>query len=176
LADKKVSHLSARRSSAKSTRPYKPKSSGEISRNMAAIRSTENRTEVALRSTLHKLGLRFRKYGSDLPGKPDIVFTSSRVAVFVDGDYWHARILRERGIEELTNSIRTPTRDYWLTKFAQRVKRDDCVNANLRAQGWLVLRFWESEVKANLEETAISIMYEVRKRSTPAARTRRHAR
>lgn len=130
-------------------RPYQPKPRDVVNRNMAAIRATENRTEVLLRSHLHRLGLRFRKYSRTLPGAPDIVFASARVAVFVDGDFWHARALREHGLAHLTRQLRTPTREYWIAKFIRRVERDDEVNAALRAQGWHVLRFWESEVKAH---------------------------
>src|SRR6202023_2421361 len=80
------------------TRPYRPKSAEEIRRNMSAIRSTDNRTERLLRSALHRRGLRFRKYVSDVPGRPEIVFRREHVAVFVDGDYWHCRVLQERGL------------------------------------------------------------------------------
>lgn len=124
---------------------------------MSAIRSTENKVEVALRSSLHRVGLRFRKYAPDLPGKPDIVFRGAKVAVFVDGDFWHARVLRENGIEALGARVRGPNRAYWLTKFQRRVVRDDEVNAALRSNGWTVLRFWESELKATPEKAVARI-------------------
>lgn len=120
------------------------------SRNMAAIRSTENRTEVALRSALHRAGLRFRKYAADLPGKPDIVFRSARVAVFVDGDFWHARILREEGLRALKKRIPRDRQAYWVEKFRRRVQRDNEVTELLGSEGWKVLRFWESELKADM--------------------------
>jgi len=127
------------------------------SRNMSAIRSTENRTEVALRSALHRSGLRFRKYARDLPGNPDIVFRRARVAVFVDGDFWHARVLREDGLQALRARVAGPNKSYWLQKFQRRVARDDEVNTSLRASGWRVLRFWESELKSTPEKALISI-------------------
>lgn len=121
---------------------------------MSAIRSTGGKTEVALRSILHRRGLRFRKNDSRLVGKPDIVFARARVAVFIDGDYWHARVLREKGPEALYARIKTANRDYWIDKFTKRVKRDDEVTEALEAEGWTVLRFWESDVRGDLEEAA----------------------
>jgi DNA mismatch endonuclease (patch repair protein) len=128
---------------------YRPKTRDEIARNMAAIRSKENKTERELRQLLHRRGLRFRKYRRDLPGNPDIVFPSERVAVFVDGDYWHSRILRERGVEALLLSIKNPNVDYWATKFKRNVSRDDEATLALQRNGWRVLRYWESDVKRN---------------------------
>ena len=124
---------------------------------MSAIRSTGGKTEVALRSLLHRRGLRFRKNYAKLIGKPDIVFPGARVAVFIDGDYWHARVLREKGPEALYARIKTANRDYWIDKFTKRVKRDDEVTAVLQEDGWTVLRFWESDVRGDLEGVADAI-------------------
>ncbi len=141
---------------------YKPKSADEIRRNMSAIRSTGGKTEVALRSMLHRRGLRFRKNYAKLPGRPDIVFVRARVVVFIDGDYWHARVLRERGPEALEQRMKTANRAYWMTKFTKRVERDDHVTATLEEDGWTVVRLWESDVRANLEEAARAIENSVR--------------
>src|SRR6476661_10901923 len=104
---------------------------------------------MALRHAVHALGLRYRKYASHLPGKPDFVFPLARVAVFVDGDYWHARELAEGKISTLQRRLsRLPTasRRYWWKKFRQRVVRDREVTAQLEAAGWFVIRMWESDV------------------------------
>src|SRR5262245_57078120 len=127
---------------------YRPKDADEIRRNMSAIRSRDNKTELALRRALHARGLRFRLHVATLYGRPDIIFPREKVAVFVDGDFWHARKLREQGAQALRESIRTPSQAYWLSKFARRIERDDDVTRSLRADGWIVLRYWESEVKA----------------------------
>ena len=142
---------------------YRPKSREEIRRNMSAIRSTGGKTEVALRSILHRRGLRFRKNYAKLVGKPDIVFPRARVAVFIDGDYWHARVLREQGPEALYGRIKTANRDYWIDKFTRRVKRDDEVTAALEKDGWTVLRFWESDVRADLKGTAEQVVGELQR-------------
>ena len=133
---------------------------------MAAIRSTENKTEVALRSELHKLGLRFRKYPPNVTGKPDFVFPSKRVAVFVDGDYWHGRRLLETGSAALAKTLRErPNVDYWLTKFTRNAQRDEEVSADLVASGWLVIRLWESDVKKNVPVFAERIYRLLQKRT-----------
>lgn len=152
---------------------YKPKSRAEVSRNMSAIRSGENRTEVALRRALHAMGLRYRKYAKDLVGRPDIVFPRSRVLVFVDGDYWHAREL----VEDRGNSLRSrlkrlsePSRVYWTTKFERRVARDREITELLQREGWMVIRLWESDVRADLGRAALRIARSVRRRSSGATK------
>lgn len=127
-----------------------PKSKDEIRRNMSAIRSRDNRTELALRRAIHARGLRFRLHPKRVLGKPDIVFPREKVAVFLDGDYWHARLLREQGLGAVRERLRPENESYWVTKFTRRVERDDEVTSTLRAEGWIVLRFWESDIKRDL--------------------------
>lgn len=153
---------------ANDVKPYRPKPRNEIARNMAAIRSTENRTEAALRTALRRLGLRYRKYCRDLPGRPDIAFLMPRVAVFVDGDYWHGRLLIDggtAGLEAKVARLAEPSRTYWRDKFTRRVQRDREITAALRSDGWLVLRFWESDLKTDVDRTARRIARAVLRRS-----------
>lgn len=131
---------------------------------MSAIRSRDNRTEMALRRYLHSLGLRYRLHQATILGKPDIAFVRERVAVFVDGDFWHARLLREQGLDALSSRLRNDGKDYWITKFTRRVVRDDEVTATLNYQGWLVLRFWESDIHRDVAPTARAIEQAVRTR------------
>lgn len=121
---------------------------------MSAIRSRDNKTELAFRKVLHARRLRFRLHPSNVLGKPDIAFPRERIAVFVDGDFWHARVLREVGPEAFPSLIRTPRKDYWVTKFGRRIRRDDEVNSILRKEGWIVLRFWESDLKRDYQKAA----------------------
>ncbi len=115
-------------------------------RNMQAIRRTDTKPEVALRAALHRLGLRFRKdFRIDLPAgrvRPDIVFTRARVAVFVDGCFWHA--CPEHG--------RQPTKNvgYWSPKLQRTADRDRLNTARLEANGWKVIRAWEHEPLADV--------------------------
>jgi DNA mismatch endonuclease (patch repair protein) len=151
-------------------RTYRPKSADEIRRNMSAIRSAGNRVEGALGRALHARGLRYRKYRRDLPGKPDIAFPTERVAVFVDGDYWHSRILVECGLRALKATLRTPQREYWLEKFQRRVRRDKEVTSALEGAGWAGIRLWESDTKRNIAAAADAIERAVRDRRARAKR------
>jgi DNA mismatch endonuclease (patch repair protein) len=126
------------------------KTSGEIARNMSAIRSSNNRTETLLRSALFQIGLRYRIHAKNLIGKPDLVFPASKVAVFVDGDYWHGRQVREAGIESAKRHFSKRQQAYWLPKLRRNIVRDDLVTRSLESEGWRVLRFWESDVKNDL--------------------------
>jgi DNA mismatch endonuclease, patch repair protein len=135
----------------------KTKSKDEVARNMRAIRSANNKSETQLRRVLHRRGMRYRKYHNGLVGKPDIVFPRAKLVVFVDGDYWHARTAREYGIDYFCTRLTTPndqSRDYWRAKMLRNMARDDFVTAELQAAGWTVLRFWETDVKMDLEATA----------------------
>lgn len=146
-------------------KPYRPKRPNEVHRNMSAIRATENRTERALRSALHRLGLRYRKYAAGLPGRPDIVFASQKVAVFVDGDYWHARVLQEKGPRAFRATLKKKeTRSYWLAKLQRNVERDRAATLALRKAGWLVVRLWESDAKRDVPKAAARIARAVRRR------------
>lgn len=131
---------------------------------MSAIRSRDNRTEVALRRALHARGLRYRLHPSNVLGRPDIVFPRERIAIFVDGDFWHARAVREGGIDVVRALIRTPSQAYWVAKFERRVARDDDVSERLRADGWVVLRFWESEIKKDASVAERAIVRSIRQR------------
>lgn len=141
---------------------------------MSAIRSGENRTEVALRRALHAMGLRYRKYAKHLVGRPDIVFPRSRVLVFVDGDYWHAReLVEDRGnlLRARLGRLSDPSRVYWTAKFERRVARDREVTEVLQREGWVVIRLWESDVRADVNRAARLVARSVRQRSYAATRT-----
>ncbi|SBS78757.1 NaeI very short patch repair endonuclease [uncultured Mycobacterium sp.] len=114
------------------------------SRNMAAIRRTNTKPEVALRSALHRAGYRFRKdFAIRVDRKlmrPDIAFTKRRVAVFVDGCFWHS--CPEHGRKPTVNG------EYWSPKLVGNAERDKAQTAALQSEGWTVLRFWEHEHEA----------------------------
>lgn len=111
------------------------------SRNMAAIRRRDTKVEVRLRSALHRLGYRFRK---DHPIRangrlirPDIAFTKRRVAIFIDGCFWHS--CPEHGRKPTVNG------EYWSPKLEGNARRDCEQTAALEDAGWTVVRFWEHE-------------------------------
>jgi DNA mismatch endonuclease (patch repair protein) len=107
---------------------------------MRAIRRANTKPEIALRSALHARGYRFRKdLRLDLNGgaraRPDIAFTARRVAVFVDGCFWHA--CPEHGRDPTVNEW------YWAPKLRRNVERDRAADEALAAAGWRVVRVWE---------------------------------
>lgn len=114
-------------------------------RNMQRIHSADTSPERRLRLALWHRGLRYRKNWRALPGSPDIALTRQKIAIFVDGDFWHARgHLAHPGEQIATHA------EYWSKKLARNVERDRETNDALTQAGWLVLRFWESDIKKNL--------------------------
>src|SRR4051812_7951114 len=119
--------------------PYPVPTSAAVSAAMRANRKRDTGPELALRSALHRCGLRYRVGLQIVVGElrvvPDIVFTRAKVAVFVDGCWWHQ-------CPEHANAPRANA-DYWIPKLASNVVRDRMVNAALRDASWTVIRIWE---------------------------------
>lgn len=118
------------------------------SRCMSRIRSTDTKPELALRKRLFAKGMRFRTR-LKLAGKPDIAFTRARLAVFIDGCFWHGCPLH--GTSPKSNS------DYWNAKLQRNRERDREIDAALTADGWEVIRYWEHEIKEDIERVADEI-------------------
>jgi DNA mismatch endonuclease (patch repair protein) len=99
------------------------------------------------------LGLRPKLNVKTLPGTPDLVFPSSKLVVFCDGDFWHGRNLAQR-TKRLEAGHNAP---YWVAKISANVTRDRRHNAALRQAGWRVLRFWESQIAGDTDAVALTI-------------------
>jgi DNA mismatch endonuclease (patch repair protein) len=124
---------------------------------MRGNRSRDTRPELALRSALHRRGLRFRvsiRPLRDVRRTADLVFLSARVAVFVDGCFWHG--CPDHYVPSLSNQ------EYWATKIAGNIERDANTNEQLLSRGWLPIRIWAHE---NPEEAADRVAVVVRQRS-----------
>ena len=107
---------------------------------MSRIRSRGNRTtEIRFMRLLRRHKLRGWRRGSKLVGRPDFVFSKARVVVFIDGDFWHGNPKKYRVPKSNCN--------YWQGKIAGNRARDRMVNRLLRADGWTVVRFWESDLR-----------------------------
>ncbi len=121
------------------------------SRAKQANKGQETAHEVLLRGEVWRLGLRYRKNVSRLPGKPDLVFGPARVVVFCDGDFWHGRdwLHLRKELRRRHNA------KYWLAKIARNRQRDVEQTALLTEQGWLVIRLWESEIRRNVRKAAL---------------------
>ena len=115
-------------------------------RSMQGNRSTNTSPEVKLRKALWAAGLRgYRKNVRKLPGKPDIVFGRAKLAIFVNGCYWHQCPKCTRNRAPKTNAR------YWAAKFEANQQRDQRIHAELAALGYVVCVAWECDVKSNLE-------------------------
>lgn len=123
------------------------------SRIMRSVRDRDSKAELALRSALHRRGVRYRLHAGDITGRPDLVIRSLRLAVFVDGDFWHGNEHRRRGLARLEDLFPNNTQ-WWVEKITANVERDRRVTASLEAGGWTVIRLWESDVLADPEAAA----------------------
>jgi len=112
---------------------------------MSKIKSNDTKIEIIFRKTLWNLGYRYRKNYKKLPGKPDIVFVSKKIAIFIDGEFWHGYNWKNKKKKIKSN------REYWITKIEKNIKRDKENNKKLKKLGWSVLRYWEHDIKTNME-------------------------
>ncbi|WP_281165896.1 very short patch repair endonuclease [Liquorilactobacillus sicerae] len=112
---------------------------------MSRVHSTNGKDEVALEKMLWHKGIRYRKNYKKLPGKPDIAITKYKIAIFIDGEFWHGYDWNNYKTHIKSN------RDYWIKKIEYNMQHDQKVNEQLRNQDWTVLRFWSKRVLKNLE-------------------------
>lgn len=125
------------------------KTDEQRSRNMSLIRSGDTTPELILRSQLHRAGLRFRVRNKVL-GKPDLIFPVQRIAVFVDGCFWH-------GCPTCYQKPKSNPK-FWEEKLENNIQRDRYVSASLAREGWLVLRYWEHEIRENIQQVTADIV------------------
>lgn len=123
---------------------------------MSRVKGKDTGIERRVRSELHRRGFRFRKHFRQLPGNPDVVFTRARVAVFVDGDFWHGYRLME------WEETLTP---FWRVKIRRNVERDKKNHRMLRKSGWVVIRLWQHDIERNLQRCIDRIATAVEERS-----------
>lgn len=129
---------------------------------MSRVKGKNTKPEIRVRSALHAAGLRFRLHDRTLPGCPDIIFPSRRCVVFVHGCFWHRH--------PSCGATRTPKTEveFWENKFRDNVSRDARATAELKAQGWNVIVFWECQTK---DPAALSSLID-EIRSLPLSRRR----
>jgi DNA mismatch endonuclease (patch repair protein) len=116
-------------------------------------RRNDTKPELMLRKALWHCGLRYRKNYKGLPGTPDIVLTRQHIAIFVDGDFWHGHGHEQHPAEQIKTH-----QEFWRRKISRNIERDKEVDDVLTESGWLVLRFWESDIKKNLDNCVKTVL------------------
>ncbi|MRX64248.1 very short patch repair endonuclease [Maribacter luteus] len=117
----------------------------ERSKIMGKIRGKNTKPELAFRKALWASGYRYRIDSRKLIGRPDIVLNKYKTIVFIDGEFWHGFNWKERKAKLRTN------REFWIAKIERNQQRDREVNAELKRLGYTVFRFWDKEIKKDLE-------------------------
>lgn len=127
------------------------KSKEEISYNMSRIKGKDTSIEKILRKELYLAHYRYRKNVSNLPGHPDILLSKYRICIFCDGDFFHGYDLNkiESNLKE--------NKEYWYNKIKKNQERDRKEEIKLVEMGYVVLRFWEHEIKTDIK----SVMNEI---------------
>jgi DNA mismatch endonuclease (patch repair protein) len=110
------------------------------SENMRRILGKDTGPEIAVRRLVHRMGYRYRLHAKDLPGKPDLIFRSSKKVIFVHGCFWHQHQGCRHGRLPLSR------RDYWETKLSRNAARDRKHAIALQQLGWQLLIIWECEI------------------------------
>lgn len=129
---------------------------------MARFKGRDTRPEMLLRRALWHRGLRYRLHRRVADTRPDLVFVSAKLAIFVDGCFWHACPLH--GSQPATNV------DFWRTKLLRNVQRDAENTRTLMAAGWRVLRLWEHEIVEDAEAAADRVAESLGQSSIPSKR------
>lgn len=112
----------------------------EVSKRMSKVKLKRNTAETKLAKALWHKGYRYRLNYKPLPGSPDIVITKYKIAIFVDGEFWHGKDFEEKKKKLKRN------KDYWIEKIEENMKRDLYNDALLRQQDWCVVHFWSQDV------------------------------
>ena len=119
---------------------------------MKKIRSNNTSPEILLRKGLWARNIRYRINDKRHPGKPDITISKYKVAIFIDGEFWHGYKWKVKKKKIKAN------RGYWIPKIEKNIARDKRYNFLLKKQGWKVIRFWEKEIKKNIDQCIKLIM------------------
>lgn len=142
-----------------------PRNKETTYRIMSAIKSKGTTPEKLLGREMWSLGLRYRKHYKKLAGNPDFVFVKAKLVVFCDGDFWHGNNWRIRGLASLEDELATYN-EFWRNKITRNIHRDDNTNTELRNQGWMVLRFWESDIRMSPKRCAQIVSDKYRERTS----------
>jgi DNA mismatch endonuclease (patch repair protein) len=121
---------------------------------MSHIRSSDTKPEVFFRKALWKWGVRYRKNVKKLFGKPDIAIEKYKLAVFIDGDFWHGSDWKDRHFSSQEEMLASYS-EYWQKKIRRNIERDKEVNSYYQTNGWTILRFGTADIKKDLNSCII---------------------
>lgn len=131
------------------------------SKNMAAIKSSGTKPELALGKALWHIGLRYLKNDKSVFGKPDFTFKKYKIAVFVDSEFFHGKDWETKK-RPLNNA------EFWYNKISRNIERDKQVNQHLEQEGWIVLRFWSNDIKKNIDECVSIVKSLINEKKAPS--------
>lgn len=123
----------------------KLKTTPEISKRMSNVKLKHNKAETTLAKALWHKGYRYRLNYKKLPGSPDIALTKYKIAIFVDGEFWHGKDFEKR-----KNKLKS-NKDYWIEKIQENIDRDQKNDILLHQMGWIPLHFWSKEAVKNID-------------------------
>jgi DNA mismatch endonuclease (patch repair protein) len=121
---------------------------------MSLVRAQDTKPELRVRRAFHVAGLRYRLHVKGLPGRPDVVFPSRRIAVFIHGCFWHQHPDKHCRLARLPKS----RHEFWVPKLMGNRARDQRNKAELERLGWTVLEIWECEIKDDHLACVISLI------------------
>ena len=124
----------------------------EISKRMANVKLKKGMAETMVAKALWNKGIRYRRNYKRLPGSPDIAITKFKLAIFIDGEFWHGEDWENRKTKLKSN------RDYWIEKIEENMARDRKNDNLLQVDGWTVIHFWEKDIKKNIDICVEKIM------------------
>lgn len=137
-------------------------STPEIRKRMSKVRLKNGKAETILAKRLWHEGYRYRRNYKKLPGSPDIALTTYKVAVFVDGEFWHGENWEERKAKLKHN------REYWIEKIEENMARDKRVDGQLQEMGWTTVHFWEKQVLKHTDECLQVVLELIEKKNGQA--------
>ena len=123
---------------------------------MSSIKNKDTKPEIFFRKALWKWGIRYRK-NAKMFGKPDIAIKKYKLVIFIDGDYWHGNNWKIRNLPSLESELANYS-DFWKNKIVSNIERDKKVNEHYKSLGWIILRFWQSDIKKDLNQCIIKTL------------------
>ncbi|SUO03199.1 very short patch repair endonuclease [Faecalicoccus pleomorphus] len=123
----------------------KLKTTPQISKRMANVKLKRNKVETALAKALWHKGYRYRLNYKKLPGSPDIALTKYKIAIFVDGEFWHGKDFENKKPKLISN------KEFWVEKIQENIGRDQKNDTKLRQMGWVPVHLWSDDVSKNID-------------------------